>query len=144
MGRRSTGGPRGRHRNTPPDMWLGRCACGRDIVVPTAVFEAIVRVRALLRAQRLGPRPLRDRHWAYGVIGLMAGIFVGLVIGLGTGRAEPGPLYLGDFVMAKDFNAVAADLGCPQVDAIDGELLRDAMRRLNRCFRDRDARGDSQ
>ena len=126
-------------------MWLGRCACGRDIVVPTAVFEAIVRVRALLRAQRLGPRPLGDlRHWAYGVIGLMVGIFVGLVIGLGTGQAEPGPLYLGDFVMAHDFTAVAADLGCPQVDAIDGELLRDAMRRLNRCFRDRDARGDSQ
>jgi hypothetical protein len=46
--------------------------------------------------------------------------------------------------MAQDFNAVAADLGCPQVDAIDGELLRDAMRRLNRCFRDRDARGDLQ
>ena len=126
-------------------MWLGRCACGRDIVVPTALFEAIVRVRALLRARRLGPRPFQQLgHWAYGLIGLMVGIFVGLVIGLGTGQAEPGPLYLGDFVMAQDFNAVATDLGCPQVGAIDGELLRDAMRRLNRCFRDRDARGDSQ
>jgi len=126
-------------------MWLGRCACGRDIVVPTAVFEAVVRVRSLLRARRLGRRPFQQLgHWAYGLIGLMLGIFVGLVIGLGTGRAEPEPLYLGDFVMAQDFNAVAADLGCPQVDAIDGELLRDAMRRLNRCWRDRDARGELQ
>ena len=124
-------------------MWLGRCPCGRDIVVPTAVFEAIVRVRALLRARRLGPRPFQQlSHW--GLIGLMLGIFVGLVIGFGTGRAEPEPLYLGDFVTAQDFNGLAADLGCPQVDAIDGELLRDALRRLNRCFRDRDARGDSQ
>jgi len=41
-------------------------------------------------------------------------------------------------VTAQDFNAVAADLGCPQVDATDGELLRAAIRRLNRCWRDRE------
>jgi hypothetical protein len=126
-------------------MWLGRCTCGRDINVPRGLFEAIVRVRAFLQRQRLGPQPFQPSgHWAYGVIGLMLGIFVGMVIGLeARPSAPPQQFYLGDFVKAEHFNGVAADLGCPQVDAYDGELLRDAMRRLDRCFEDRDARDDS-
>ena len=125
-------------------MWLGRCACGRDIVAPTALVERVVRVRMFLRRQRLGLRPSREPgHWAYGLIGLILGIFMGLIIGACIRPAEPQPLYLGDFVKAKDFNDVAASLGCGQVDAADGELLRDAMRRLNRCLRDRDVRGEA-
>jgi hypothetical protein len=38
-------------------MWQARCECGRGIVVPTSVIEAIVRDRPLLRRRglRLGP-----------------------------------------------------------------------------------------
>jgi len=124
-------------------VWLGRCVCGRDIVVPTGVVEAIVRVRALLRGQRLGPRPFQHPgRWAYGVIGLMRGIFVGLVIAPSKRAVDPTPLYLGDFVTAKHFNATAALLGCPHVEAVDGERLSDAMRALHRCLHDRDGRTD--
>src|SRR5262245_24328651 len=73
MGRRSIDGRRARQWNERPDMWLGRCACGRDITVPTVLVEAIVRVRAFFRAQRLGPttvpapRPLGVwTHWTHG------------------------------------------------------------------------------
>jgi len=126
-------------------MWLGRCACGRDMTFPTALFDAIVRVRGFLRAQRLGPRPFRHPgHWAYGLIGLMIGIFVGLAIGVSKPAAEPPQRYVGDLMPAKRFNSMAARLGCPQVDAVDGELMRDAMKRLRQCLHDRNARGDSQ
>jgi len=121
-------------------MWLGRCACGRDIVVPTALFEAIVRVRALLRARRLAARPLeRSGQWLYGVLGLMLGVLMGLLIAPVQRPAER-PAYVGDFVRAEDLNRLAARLGCAKVDVVDGELLRDAMRALRRCVRDRDGR----
>jgi hypothetical protein len=124
-------------------MWLGRCACGRDIVVPTKLVEAIVRVRTFFRAQRLGPRPFQHPdHWASAFIGLMVGSFVGLVLGLSMHVAERRPFYLGDFVTAEHFNATAADLGCPQVDAVDGETLGAALRRLDRCLDDQVVRGD--
>jgi hypothetical protein len=120
-------------------MWLGRCPCGRDIVVPTRLFEAIVRVRTFLRAQRLGPRPFQHPgHWGAAVIGLMVGLFIGLVLGLGMHGAERPPLYLGEFVTAEAFNETAADLGCPQIDAVNGETLSAALRRLDRCLDDRD------
>ena len=127
-------------------MWLGRCACGRDITFPTALFDAIVRVRAFLRAQRLGPRPFRHPgHWAYALIGLMVGIFIGLAIGVSKPSAEPPQRYVSDFMTAKRFNAMAARLGCPQVDAVDEEFMRDAIKRLRRCLHDRNAaHGDSQ
>jgi len=124
-------------------MWLGRCTCGRDIVVPTRVVEAIVRVRAFFRAQRFGARPFRHPdHWGSAVIGLMVGIFIGLVLGLSLHAAERPPLYLGEFVTAEGFNETAADLGCPQVDAVNGETLSAALRRLDRCLDDRLVRGN--
>jgi hypothetical protein len=116
---------------------------GHDIVVPTALLAAVVRVRAFLRAQRLGPRPFQHPgHWAYGVIGLMIGIFIGFAVGIGTRSVEPPPLYLGNSVTAQHFNAVAGRLGCSEVDAVDGELLRDALRRLGRCFHNQDGQGN--
>ena len=63
-----------------------------------------------------------------------------MVIAPSRRAVDPTPLYLGDFVTAKHFNATAARLGCPQVEAVDGELLRGAMRRLRRCLQDRDRR----
>ena len=125
-------------------MWLGRCACGRDIVVPTPVIVAIVRARALLRGRRLtGASSERAGHWFYGVLGLMLGVLLGLLVAPVERPAER-PVYLGDFVMAQDFNRLAARLGCPQVEAVDGELLSDARRALRRCLRDRDGRTDSR
>jgi hypothetical protein len=44
-------------------------------------------------------------------------------------------VYLGDFAMAKNFNRLAGRLGCPQVQAVDGERLSDAMRARRRCLR---------
>jgi hypothetical protein len=123
-------------------MWLGRCGCGRDIVVPTAVIEAIVRVRALLSGRRIATRLLeRPGQWLYGVLGLMLGVLMGLLIAPVQRPAER-PVYVGDFVRAQDFNRLAARLGCPKVEAADGELLSDAVRALHRCVRDRHGRTD--
>ena len=126
-------------------MWLGRCACGRDIIVPRGLLEAIVRVRMFFRAQRLGPRPFRHPgHWAYALIGLMIGIFTGIAIGVSKPSVEAPQRYVGEFMTAKRFNSMATRLGCPQVDAVDTELMRDVMKRLRRCLHDRNAaRGDS-
>ena len=123
-------------------MWLGRCACGRDIVVSTAVIEAIVRLRALFRGRRIATlRPEPPRQWLYGVLGLMLGVLVGLLIAP-VERPAQRPVYVGDFVTARDFNQLAARLGCAKVEAVDGELLSDAMRALRRCLRDRDSQTD--
>jgi hypothetical protein len=39
-GRRNIGGHHIHLSNGQRDMWLGRCACGRDIVRPTAIAVA--------------------------------------------------------------------------------------------------------
>jgi hypothetical protein len=108
------------------------------------VVVAIVRARAFLLGRRLaGGSSDRAGHWFYGVLGLMLGVLVGLLVAPVERPAER-PVYLGDFVMAQDFKRLAARLGCPQVEAVDGELLSDARRALRRCLRDRDGRTDSR
>ena len=71
----------------------------------------------------------------------MLGVLVGLLIAPVQRPAER-PVYVGDFVRAQDFNRLAARLGCAKVEAVDGELLSDAMRALRRCLRDRDSQTD--
>ena len=74
-------------------------------------------------------------RWPYAVFGGMLGFLLGFIAGVGavSPRTER-TMYVGDFLEAKDINQVAADLGCPDIDAHNGEALSRPLRNIIRCI----------
>jgi hypothetical protein len=134
-------------------MQLGRCRCGNELEVPDEVVAAVVRARAALRAREIGapgavavPRP-RDRR----LVLLAGGLFMVLpfFFGFVAGSAQqagrnlmPTEPMIGEFLTAKNFNSGASRLGCPNIEAVNGEPVSGPLRALRRCLSERKERAE--